>query len=204
MNWLDFFSALIGHLAWPITVVLIIFLLRKPIIELIPALQKLRFKEFELEFREKIQQAKPKLVKNKDEATLKRKEVNLLKERDYYFNLVGVSPRQAIIESWMEVEAAATEAYTKLVSPGMKVFMNPRDIFQYLRVNDYLENDEFEISDNLRILGNKSAHMKDIQEMDESLVFEYVSLALDLAVSVREKLPKQDTGHDSDKLPSSE
>lgn len=189
MNWLDFNAAIIGHIAWPLTIVWIAFLLRKPIIELIPGLERLKFKEFELEFKKRIQEALPKRklvtaineVQNLDAGA----NPSLLKPRDYYADLVGISPRAAILESWMEVEAAGIDAYAKVVSPGMKVFVNPREILRFLCARNLLNDDDFAQSEELRKLRNKAAHQVSLHEMDETVVQEFVTLSLDLAAKIR-------------------
>lgn len=184
MNWREFTAVVIGHLAWPATVVWIAFLLRKPIIGLIPALERLKYKEFELEFKKKIQGVIPKHVTAVNEVPQNGDDA-LLKPRSYYSNLAGISPRAAILESWMEVEAAAEEAYAKLVPPGIKIFMNPREILQYLSAQRQLADDDFVRSEELRKLRNKAAHQVNLHEMDESLIQEFVTLSLDLAAKIK-------------------
>ena len=43
---------LVGVLAWPVTVLVIFLSLRIPLLKLVPLLQKLKYKDFEMEFRE--------------------------------------------------------------------------------------------------------------------------------------------------------
>jgi len=47
MDTLTFISELIKAVAWPMTAIVLVVLLRKPIIELIPLLRKLKYKELE-------------------------------------------------------------------------------------------------------------------------------------------------------------
>lgn len=50
MDWLTFISQVIGALAWPSAVITIFLGLRKPIRDLLPYIQKLKWKEVEIEF----------------------------------------------------------------------------------------------------------------------------------------------------------
>lgn len=54
---LEFIAKIIGSLAWPATVLVIIFFMRKPIRDLLPFLERLKYKDFELSFRRQLQEA---------------------------------------------------------------------------------------------------------------------------------------------------
>src|SRR5437016_3080005 len=101
MDWLQFIAAIISALAWPTTVGVIICVLRKPILELIPALRKLRLKEFELEFRDRLADAQTSVALLANEKA--KEDVPLLKQASYYRDLARVSPGAALMEVWMEV-----------------------------------------------------------------------------------------------------
>ena len=51
---LEFIAALVEDLVWPLTVVLAIFVFRGPIYNLLPFLQRLRYKDFVVEFNKKL------------------------------------------------------------------------------------------------------------------------------------------------------
>lgn len=54
MNWLTFIASLIGSLAWPITVIIIILILYRPLVSLFPMVQRLRFQGIELDFNRQV------------------------------------------------------------------------------------------------------------------------------------------------------
>ncbi|MER3513447.1 MAG: hypothetical protein C4310_02805 [Chloroflexota bacterium] len=56
MDWLTFVTELIKALAWPITILIIIIVLRKPLANLIPTLQRLRYRDLEIEFGRSVQE----------------------------------------------------------------------------------------------------------------------------------------------------
>jgi hypothetical protein len=66
MNILQFIASLISSLAWPVAIVLIILILRKPLSQIILSLQKLRYKELQLDFSQEVS----KLVSAADRAKI--------------------------------------------------------------------------------------------------------------------------------------
>ena len=58
MDWKTFFSNVIDSASWPLAIGVIIFLLKEPIGKLLSLLVKLKYKDFELEFRRTLEEAK--------------------------------------------------------------------------------------------------------------------------------------------------
>ncbi|MFN2747489.1 MULTISPECIES: hypothetical protein [Bacillus] len=56
MQWLEFVSAAIESLAWPVTILSVILLLRGPLSERMRDLIKLKYKDFELEFDKRVKE----------------------------------------------------------------------------------------------------------------------------------------------------
>ena len=54
MDALTFIVEMTKALAWPASIIFIIFLLRKPIIELLPFLEELKYKDFALKFHKEV------------------------------------------------------------------------------------------------------------------------------------------------------
>ncbi len=53
---LDSIVGLVDALAWPVVAVIVVFMLRKPLGHLIPLIEKIRFKDMEVYFRQLIEQ----------------------------------------------------------------------------------------------------------------------------------------------------
>lgn len=68
MDWLTFVATVAGSVAWPVTALIIVHLVRKPLVELLPTLKSAKYKELELEFGEKLGQ----LESQAEEANLPR------------------------------------------------------------------------------------------------------------------------------------
>ena len=58
MNWLQFTADMTGHLAWPAMLIVAVLVLRKPLLALLPELQRLKIKDFEFDFRKTLDEAK--------------------------------------------------------------------------------------------------------------------------------------------------
>ncbi|MCY8024553.1 hypothetical protein P9D51_05930 [Bacillus sonorensis] len=95
MDWLEFISHVIHSLIWPVTLVIIVLLLKEPVSERLKELMKLKYKDFELEFGMRVQALAAARIKGKaGQAAIKSR-----------------SPSTAVIDSaWSEVEEALHQA----------------------------------------------------------------------------------------------
>jgi hypothetical protein len=190
MNWLEFVASVIAALAWPLSIILLLCILRRPIIKLIPLLRRLKIKELELEFREGLDAVKPQDIQISS-GLQKAKEALDARVRplEHYLRLAAVSKRSAIMEAWLEVEAAASDAYVRLVEPGMKVFMIPgqtaEQTAELLRARERISEDDYKVYAELRRLRNRAAHEIDNLDINDAVVREYIGFALDLAAKIR-------------------
>ena len=50
MDWLTFIAEMVKSLAWPAFLFFTVLVFRKPLVELLPGLRRLRIKEIEIEF----------------------------------------------------------------------------------------------------------------------------------------------------------
>ncbi|WP_307891709.1 hypothetical protein [Bacillus swezeyi] len=99
MNWFEFVSAIIQSLAWPVTLIMFVLLLKEPLSERMKELIKLKYKDFELEFDQKIQA--------------------LASARKKTPAVMAAGTAGAVIENaWFEVEEALRQAAKKLDARG--------------------------------------------------------------------------------------
>ena len=99
MDTLEFIAALVEDLVWPLTVVLAIFVFRGPIYNLLPFLQRLRYKDFVVEFNKKLDEVETQAAAITGEGT----EVPV---DEYMLELANAHPRGAVIDSWLAIEKA--------------------------------------------------------------------------------------------------
>nr|WP_321239330.1 hypothetical protein [uncultured Tolumonas sp.] len=184
MDVLTFIAELIKAVSWPATAIALVILLRKPIIELIPLLRRLKYKELELEFTQEISELKAEvetIAKEKGEAapSIASTSANLL-------NLVTFSTRAAIMESWLEVESASVAIASSFwgKSPD-ETFRNMPKLGEYLLQCKVIDEKQLSVFNKLRQLRNKAAHAEDL-DLSENDARSYVQLASDLAKHIRE------------------
>jgi len=117
MDTLTFITQLIESLAWPLTVLTVFLLLRKEIVGSIPRLQRLKFKDAELEFQQKARELENTLPMMPEDLPL----VSEVEQKLKY--LARMSPRLAIIEAWSQIEFSLGQyaAAQKLVTAGEKI-----------------------------------------------------------------------------------
>ena len=102
MGTLEFVAALVEDLVWPLTVVLAIFIFRGPISNLLPFIQRLRYKDFVVEFNQKLDEVETQV------ATITGGDAEGRVEDDM-LELAQAYPRGAVIDSWLAVERAIRE-----------------------------------------------------------------------------------------------
>lgn len=183
MDILTFLSEAIKSLAWPTAGVILAVMLRKPVVELIPFLRKLKYKELEIEFSKEVAELKaiaaglepPKIQEQLAQAST---EARLL-------NLVSYSTRAAIMAAWIEVEsAAATIASSFWNKPPNEIFRDYPRLGEYLLQCKVIDKNQLETFNTLRKLRNKVAHAEEIY-LSENDAKSYIDLASMLAAHIR-------------------
>ena len=179
MDWLTFSSKIIDSLAWPLVIIVALFLLRKPISDLIPFLRKLKWRDFEAEFGREVD--KMRSVVNRElpapvPPPKEGPEIGLLTEKT--LRLAELSPRSVVLEAWREVEHAAEECAKRgelpIMWPGRKV--SPVVVGRALAEAGVLDENQLEIFHSLRSLRNKAAHAEEFAfAKDDAL--EYADMA---------------------------
>ncbi len=177
MTFLEFLASIIGSLAWPIAAVVLVVFLKKPVVELIPLLRKLKYKELELEFSEGLKELKPP-AENLQFQGPKGAASDL--ER-----LAEVSPRAAIIEAWLQIEAEASRVAASFwTGSNREVFRNYAKLGDYLEQCKVLNSRQAQNFRKLRELRNKAAHYETL-EIDENAASVYVHAAVELVEHLR-------------------
>lgn len=183
MDVLTFLSELVKSLAWPVAAIVLVILLRKPIVELIPLLKRLKYKELELEFSLEVKELKAEV----DAITKEKGEVPPSDSTDseQLLDLVSFSTRAAIMEAWLEVESAAvTTASSFWGTPSSSAFKNMPKLGEYLLQCKAIDQKQLVVFNKLRQLRNKAAHAQDL-DLSENDARSYVQLASDLARHIR-------------------
>lgn len=172
MDWLTFTSKVIEALAWPATLLALLWMIRKELPQVARALRKLKYKDVELEFgvgaKELVDDVKAVIPQEQPKLDLK---IGLTTRSDAQARLdalAAVAPRAAILEAWLLVESAAVDATRRIgLSPSVPT-SEARNPINALRGNGLLRPRQLGIFEKLRKLRNEAAHAADAEFSPEA------------------------------------
>lgn len=159
MDWLAFLASVVGSLAWPGTLLIVFLLLRKPLRDLLPLLQRLKYKEVELEFSKRVEEVSAEVVQELP-APLSQAPPGG-DESESVARLAEISPRAAVLESWRSVEAAALEAAHRLGGDKFRDKTLTFHAIRFLEQHPSLDRGVIGLLRELRALRNEAAHAPD-------------------------------------------
>lgn len=178
-------------LAWPVVVLIIAMVLRKPLVALIPTLSRFRYKGLEAEFGNKLKEIgasfEKEIVTIPKEAEAKAEEEQ---KRDHWTideiveSIAPISPRAAILLAWFEVERIIRQTVT---SPDWFGMPEPRSFPGFVKVlqeKDVLSENVASLLYDLRSLRNQAAHESDFN-LEPDKAIEYSRLARRMMLLVR-------------------
>ena len=160
MNTFEFISQLLSHLAWPVTVLILAFVLRKNIGDLLSSLTRLKYKDLEVDFRRlaesagKLPPSRPTIspVSDTDRAIYSSFE-NQIKD------VAELAPSATILLAWTGVATAASSAVARMaISPEPPQLRSPMHNLEQLRKYADLPQEVASTINEMRILRNKVAH----------------------------------------------
>jgi len=176
-------------IAWPIVVVLIVFVLKTPIGKAILTVSKFRYKDrhrdVEIDFAKGLSEAESKA---REIPTLREKPVqsSSLETRLFTFSLetrlftlARTEPSAAVTMAWLEVEASVHEAAQRLGLPTSQP-RQKRQVLRTLASKGIINEAAMDLYEQLRNLRNEAAHALGF-EIDPIEAEQYVELALSLA-----------------------
>lgn len=165
--------ALFDILAWPITLIVIVFvgIGRKQIKSLIAMIESIKYKDVKIEFSRTLDQVKENIGE-----TSQHEPHLIADESEIYTNILKTSPEAAVIKSWQSLELSAINKVKDLL-PDNESFRNPLQ-----RPTDYLEHKgaltpttASAIRD-LRSLRNQIVH-RNVDEISPEDAMQYEKLA---------------------------
>jgi uncharacterized protein YutE (UPF0331/DUF86 family) len=101
MGELQFIASIVGSLAWPVTIVAAVFLLRRELRRMLPRLTKLKYGEIELEFRKKLDEAEEVVAELPEPTSLPQAE-----QAEKQLQSEQFSNNSGVFVAWLVVESA--------------------------------------------------------------------------------------------------
>jgi len=150
MTILEFFSKVIELLAWPLVAVFLIFLLKEPIKNIFPFIERLKFKDFELNFRRQAEETMQSI--GDAESGMENIE----------YEKLSMSPKEAVLTAWRDLEEAADNKYIELQPQLQKRQMGPDRALGYFEFMGTLVPQTKKALSELRALRNQAAHFPNV------------------------------------------
>jgi hypothetical protein len=169
MPWLSAFVELVKALAWPTTVLVIIFLFRHAIKNLILSIREGKFKygNVELSVKRDIKEARQSLEAHQSPETIQfwqfRHAHRLPEDRELsdLMSLAEIAPRAAMIEAWTRLEAAAATFIQS--RPPSDLPPQSRPPVQLLLKHNLLPSEIIRAIQKLRDARNRTVHSPEFQ-----------------------------------------
>jgi hypothetical protein len=182
MDWLTFIAKIVEALAWPGVFLAVLLVIRKELPAIARSLRKLKFKGVELEFGEAAKAvasgAKEAVPPSRPHARIAGQPKDELASR--LASIAELAPRAAILEAWLQVEAAAVDVIRKRTAASLSSLPGPMRLRDSLVRAEVLNSKQVEVFENLRVLRNEAVHYPDAQFTKES-VANYIDAALAMA-----------------------
>ncbi|HAS7003343.1 TPA: hypothetical protein I7290_23790 [Vibrio parahaemolyticus] len=185
MDWMTFVTSLSGHLAWPITVLIVVVLLKKNIEQIFPRLESFKHNKTEISFSKAVSEVveKAKHVENDGEplpSDLKSEETRLISKID-------IAPVAVVQQAWALLDRELLEVYDEYLNKGNRKLLTVRIGHEILKSIGFNE----ELTSNISKLSQIRKATYGIKSYSESnlttkQVESYVELALDCTAKVRE------------------
>lgn len=185
MDALTFTAEAIKALAWPIAVVFVALMVRKPVIELLPFLRRLKYKEVELEFANELAQLMSDITANEPAISQKSPSLAASTSSNRLLNIASISTSAAILEAWSELESASVAVASSFWAlPPSDTFKNYPKLGEYLLQCKVIDEKQLGVFNKLRELRNKVAHAIDLN-LSEEEARTYIELATSLIAHIR-------------------
>jgi hypothetical protein len=104
LDWLQLSASIIDSLAWPLTVAVGIYLLRRPLLALLPNLRQFKYKDLEVQFGEQLDKLEHELEQHAPPEEVAAEPDLQPDEREKFDLLAAISPNAAVLEAWTDIE----------------------------------------------------------------------------------------------------
>jgi hypothetical protein len=197
MDWREFFSSVIGSVAWPVSAVVIVAVLRGKILEWLkdqgPVKRaKVGTTGFELEFEQKLGELKKKVedeipadkVSNSVSPEDRKAGEGFLSEIE---SLAAVDPRAAVLMSFVRLETTFRECLEDEMAESQSrpvSMLGMRQMIDYAAKGSLVSPNEVRILKDLTLLRNSVVHGHSVP-ISQQAAQEYADLAYRAAIALR-------------------
>lgn len=185
MDVLTFAAEMTRALAWPVAAVIILLMIRRPVIQLLPLLRRLKYKEIELEFSKELAQLKSEVAVIDPAENKKSASSTPITSSNRLLNIASISASAAILEAWSELESVSVSVASYFwAQPPSDTLKNYQKLGEYLLQCKVFDEKQLVIFNKLRELRNKAAHAVELN-LTEAEARTYIELATSLIAHIR-------------------
>lgn len=154
MGWMEFTLELVNQLVWPVTLVTCLYLMRSPLSLLIPFAESIKYKDFELQFSQELEQVSQQASEAIPTFSFENSALKQTRIADFL-------PNASILSAWNTLDQAAQR---KLLSFDSSITIPTDQPYKYvgktLLDNNLISQKQSKVFHDLRVLRNKVAHAK--------------------------------------------
>jgi hypothetical protein len=186
MDTLSFISSLIGSLSWPIAIIVLVLVFRKPLSKIIEGVHLKRIKrgDFEIDFDRELSELKNRVKEiqvpehNRGNLSLVN-EIKIPSAADDQIELISqINPSAAIALAWSNVEKELQSTILRIaISPDYPLYNSALKNIQLLKESNCIDANTFNVLNKLRQLRNEAVHSMYDSRMTVADVEEYNQLA---------------------------
>lgn len=183
---MEYIVKIIDSLAWPIAIIWLGYVFRSKIRQLISRMSHLKYKDIEAKFEKELKEAemeanvlKSKINKKWENAYAR----GLFTQYEQLERIAEVSPRAAILEAWIDVEAAVSAA-SENAGIGIRLPINYSRLVKKLVSMGKIPEEVLPLYSRLLKLRNEAAHTQDFA-LDQYEAIGYLDLSRKLANTFR-------------------
>jgi hypothetical protein len=175
VDWLTFIAEMTKALAWPLAALGIFLTLRKHLLARLPDLDVLEWKDVKFRFNQQVHEVATEARQALPEPEVTR--LPPLSDEAQHLRLAELSPRAAILESWIALEDAATAALKrKGTTLTDRELRQPSVLVQALVDVGLLNEAQRQVVSELRTLRNAAAHATELKITSQT-AREFVTIA---------------------------
>lgn len=170
MDWKQFFAALVGSLAWPTSIIVVVLLLKAPIAKLLPKIRSFKYGELHIDLEQQLAAVKAEVTANEPTPSVPIDPT----PPPLALQLAEISPRSAVLMAWLEVEkkieelASEHQLFNK-IGPSVRP-MPITTVMRTLHEKGVITGLTYETFRKLNRIRNEAAHMTSREiDFDEAI-----------------------------------
>lgn len=157
MNLLEFIASVVGSTAWPLLILALVLVLRRPLLDLLTKISSFKYKELRIDFENRLARATDELRELPPPPELPNVAEGIHEDMGVRFQVAKRSPDDLIFGSWRSVERElkllAERAGMSAIGRGSAL-----SIQRYLVKHGLIPKQAQSVLDELRSLRNLAAH----------------------------------------------